>query len=743
MPLSPFDFLGTRRLSLRLLLAIGTCSLLLIVLAIGYQLYSEYRRDLANIEANLDFVDGSYVPAIAASAYQMDEAQIRLQLRGMLQMQDIVHARVREQLNQHTSNIVEGLARQQGVLVREFPLRHQEHQVGTLLVQVSLESVHARLKERAWSIALTNSLLLLPLALIILWVLQRMVNRHLVRMADYADTLQLDHLDQPLALQRTPRQTQSQDELDRLVAAINAMRLRIGEDMRHRQEVERELLLRTTLLECVLEARIDGICIVAEDQTCLFGNNHFRQIWQLDIDCAPGTPLQPLFARLTDQIQDPEPFRAAMDLVHRSPDLVIQGELTLRSGATFEYYSVPVKRSGEQRYGRLWSYRDISQRRELEEQLRQSRKLETLGSLAGGIAHDFNNVLSPIVGYTELAMNLLPLESPLQPYLDHILKSAGRATELTRQILAFSRKQVLEVQIIDLNALVLEYESMLRRLIGETIVVQTKLSSQPVLIRADRSQIEQVVLNMAINARDAMPDGGILTIETAAVHLDEHYAGHHAEVEPGDYIMLSISDTGTGIEEAIRDRIFEPFFTTKERGQGTGLGLATSFGIVKQHQGHLWVYSELGHGTTFKIYLPRASGAPAMLAATQPESLVPHGSGTILVVEDDTLVRELACESLLTYGYQVIAAEDPVQALKLAEQGGIDLLLTDVVMPKMNGRELYQQLSARLHGLKVLYMSGYTENVIADQGILYEGVDFIQKPFSVRTLVQKVQNALD
>ena len=407
-----------------------------------------------------------------------------------------------------------------------------------------------------------------------------------------------------------PSRSGKPDELDQLVAAINGMRLRIREDMRHRHEAEQELLFRKTLLECVLEAGIDGICIVGEDNICLFGNSHFRSLWQVPIDCLPGASMQPVCSQIEAQVQEPEPFQAALTQVRQTPDTRVQGEMVLTAGKVVEYYSVPVQSGEGVRYGRLWSFRDVSQRKELEEQVRQNRKLETLGSLAGGIAHDFNNLLSPIIGYAELGRKRLPSDDPLFTDLGQILKAAGRATDLTRQILAFSRKQMLEVRIIDLNELICDFEGMLQRLIGETITVRTVLSPIPVLIRADKGQIEQVVLNMAVNARDAMPEGGTLTIETAEVYLDQSYAERHVEVEAGDYALLSISDTGTGIDEAVRNRIFEPFFTTKERGKGTGLGLATSFGIIKQHHGHLWVYSEPGHGATFKIYLPKAEGAP-------------------------------------------------------------------------------------------------------------------------------------
>jgi signal transduction histidine kinase len=738
--------LRSRRLSLSLLLAIGGCSLLCIALAIGFELHSEYRRDLAGIAQRLQFIENSYVPALTAGAYQLDEEQVRLQLKGVLQLQDMVYARVREQLNKGAYDIEEGDPTAHGAIIREYPLIYQAMQpvpVGTLEVRTSLDGVYARLKERILTVVLTNALLIASLAAAILLILQVALNRHLASMARYTAGLSLDSLDQGLSLQRTPSRSGAQDELDQLVQAINGMRERIRDDMALRQAAEQELLFRKTMLECVLEARIDGICITSLDNACLFGNHHFRNLWHVPIDCLPGAPAQPIFALIEEQLQDRDAFRAALTEIRESPQAVAQGETALISGQVFEYYSVPVQDIAGALYGRLWSFRDVSQRKQLEEQLRQSRKMETLGSLAGGIAHDFNNLLSPIIGYAELGLNHLEPGDALFVDLSQILKAAARAADLTRQILAFSRKQMLEVKVIDLNALISEFEGMVRRLIGESITVRTMLAPQPALIRADKSQIEQVVLNMAVNARDAMPEGGTLTIETAEVYLDQRYAERHVEVEAGDYVMLSISDTGVGIEAAIQDRIFEPFFTTKERGKGTGLGLATSFGVVKQHHGHLWVYSEPGHGTTFKIYLPKANEAVSLPDAAEAETTTTSGGEHILVVEDDAMVRELVCETLDAHGYQISEAEHPAMALAMAARiSGVDLLLTDVIMPGMNGRELHRRLSAGIPGLKVLYMSGYSENVIADQGMLYEGVAFIQKPFSVRSLLQKVRQAL-
>ncbi|MDD2462666.1 MAG: ATP-binding protein [Desulfobulbus sp.] len=741
------SFVRTHRLSFRLLLSIIGCSLLCILLAVIIQLIVQYRQNVRDIHSRLDFIAESYVPALTASAYQLDEAQIRLELQGLLQLQDLVQAEVREQLNQQVTTIAEGQERARMPIVREYPLVFQGLRpipVGTLIVRASFDGVYARLKHQAVTIILTNVLLIVPLAGVILVFFQLCLHRHLARIVGYTASLNLDRLDAPLQLNRPPRQEETADELDQLVLAINEMRLRIRDDMEHRKAAEQELLLRKILLECVLQARIDGICITGSDKTCLFGNRRFSDLWHTEIDCQPGQPTAPIFSSIVEHLTDPAVFEKALTRVEQSTDAVFQGELLLLNGATFEYYTVPVQASEGMVYGRLWSFRDVSERKGMEEQLRQARKMETLGSLAGGIAHDFNNLLSPIIGYAELGLNQLEPGDPMAVSLGQICKAAGRAADLTRQILAFSRKQMLEVRIIDLNEVIGEYEDMLRRLLGETIAMQIVLTPHPALVRVDPSQIEQVVLNMAVNARDAMPDGGTLTIETAEVYLDQRYAERHVEVEAGDYVMLSISDTGTGIEEAIRDRIFEPFFTTKARGKGTGLGLATSFGIIKQHHGHLWVYSEPGHGTTFKMYLPKAEERTAPSVESAPDAvLTASGSEHVLVVEDDAMVRELVCETLLSQGYRVSQAEDPKLALALFTQiEPVDLLVTDVIMPHMNGRELYRQLIQQLPGLRVLYMSGYTENVIADQGMLYEGVDFLQKPFSVRTLLTKVQQAL-
>ena len=390
--------------------------------------------------------------------------------------------------------------------------------------------------------------------------------------------------------------------------------------------------------------------------------------------------------------------------------------------------------------------REIAARERMEEQLLQVQKMEALGRLAGGIAHDFNNLLVPIMGYVDLHLLDLPPESDLYADLMQVRQAAERAANLTRQILAFSRQQMLELRVIDLNEVIEEFTKMLRRLIGENIELRKALSSSLHLITADRGQIEQVLLNLAVNARDAMPGGGRLTIETANVTLDEAYVEKYAnDLTPGRYVMLAVSDTGKGMDAETQRHIFDPFYTTKKNSKGTGLGLSTVFGIVKQHQGNIWVYSEPDKGTTFKIYLPRSKEATqtsASITRETPSSM--GGTETILVVEDEDIVRRLVCETLAAHGYDVIESQTPGKCLQLASgKDKIHLLLTDVVMPEMNGRKLYQELVVIHPDCKALYMSGYTDNVIHHHNILDEGVYFLQKPFTIHNLLRKVREVLE
>ncbi|HWF37211.1 MAG TPA: PAS domain S-box protein [Candidatus Acidoferrales bacterium] len=389
---------------------------------------------------------------------------------------------------------------------------------------------------------------------------------------------------------------------------------------------------------------------------------------------------------------------------------------------------------------------DITDRKELEERFRQAQKMEAVGRLAGGIAHDFNNLLMVIQGYADLLSERLSVEDPLRRNAEQIQIASQRATALTQQLLAFSRKQILAPKILNIQTVVSEMEKMLRRLIGEDIQLDTSSAKDLGLVKADRSQIEQVILNLAVNARDAMPGGGRLTIETGNVELDDSFSRAPQVLAPGKYVMLAVTDTGVGMSTETQAHIFEPFFTTKEKGKGTGLGLATVYGVVKQSGGYIWVYSEPGRGTTFKIYLPRIEqeAASAGRENSNERPAISRGSGLVLLVEDEKGVRQLTREYLEASGYTVLEAEDGQIALELssAHMGHIDLLLTDVVMPGISGRELAERIVQMRPGIKTLYMSGYTDRAIVHHGILQTDTVLLQKPFSLATLASKIQEIL-
>jgi PAS domain S-box-containing protein len=413
----------------------------------------------------------------------------------------------------------------------------------------------------------------------------------------------------------------------------------------------------------------------------------------------------------------------------------------LREGRTYQCHVEPLCDSAGAIAGTIGMALDVTGRRELEEQIRQAQKMEAVGQLAGGIAHDFNNLLMVIRGYAEM-LEEARQSVEVQRGSEQILKAADRAAALTRQLLAFSRKQVRDPILLDLHDVLSEMEGMLRRLIGEDIELIVRSGSGAGAIKADHSQIEQVILNLVVNARDAMPQGGCITIETAAAELDEAYARRHAAVNPGQYILLSVSDTGSGMGAETQARIFEPFFTTKKAG--TGLGLATVYGIVKQNSGHIWVYSEPGCGATFKVYLPVAEGQAPAKAAEPASASLPQGSETILLVEDEQGVRELAGEFLAQAGYQILAAAGGAEALAVARRhpGTIHLMITDVVMPGFGGHKLAQQLLPERPQMKVLYISGYTDDTIVRRGMLDGGVVLLEKPFTLRSLAQKVRELL-
>ena len=511
---------------------------------------------------------------------------------------------------------------------------------------------------------------------------------------------------------------------------------------------EREKEEARSLLQATLESTADGILVVDRGGKIVSSNHRFAEMWGIPDDILVARDDRRAIEFVCEQLVDPAAFVAGIEELYGHPERESYDYIEFKDGRCFERYSRP-QRIDDRCIGRVWSFRDVTEHRRLEEQLRLSQRLEAVGRLAGGIAHDFNNLLTAILGCSALIHDSLDPTDPMRVETAEISRAGARAAELTRQLLAFSRKQVLDRRPLQLNAVVGEMERMLRRLIGEDLELIARLAPDLGIVEADPTQIEQVVTNLVVNAKDALHGGGTITIETDNVVVDAGYRRHRPSVPEGSYVMLSVSDDGEGIDPELQERIFEPFFTTKEPGHGTGLGLAVVYGIVKQSGGFIWVYSERGLGSTFKVYLPRTRAAELPAAdegagrAEQPADL--SGSESILLVEDEPLVRRLTARILSGRGYRVLEAPAPAQALELVLAGSepIDLLLTDVVMPGMSGHELASRIRRVRPSIRVIYMSGYSESLVQAQGLDDpERSCYVSKPFSTSTLLESVRSAL-
>ncbi len=636
-----------------------------------------------------------------------------------------------------------------------------------------------------------------------------------------------------------------------------------------------ELRWKTAFLEAQLNSSPDGILVVDSQQKRIFQNQRLIELFHIPKPIAEDDDDVKLLRHITSQVKTPEPFLERVNHLYAHPDEISRDEIELADGTFLDRYSSPVRGTAGKYYGRIWAFRDITERKRTENDLResdekfrqladnitdvfwirspdlgvvhyvspaferiwgrsvaslyanpdlwadfilpedrervqslftaltgdtpsldieyrivrpdgevrwvrvrgfqvrdaasklirhtgivtditerkrlevqlfQSQKMETVGKLAGGIAHEFNSILTAIIGQSELLLNDLPGPSPLVKSATEIHKAAERAAALTRQLLAYGRKQILQPEVLDLNAVLTGMENTLRHLMGRSGEVCFSPATGLKPIKADLGQIEQVIVNITMNAAQAMPNGGKLMLETANVSFDRESVGRYPELKPGEYVMLAITDTGAGMGEAVRLRVFDPFFTTKGVGQGTGLGLSTCYGIIKQSGGHISVYSETGRGTTFKVYLPQAEPQARIPLQHLDSPDLPRGTETILLVEDDPALREMAATLLRRLGYTVLTAANGVEALSLKQQrciGHVDLLFTDVVMPHMSGKELADRVRALYPHTKILFTSAYTENAIVHQGVLDKGVALLQKPFTPSALAQKLREVLD
>jgi two-component system, cell cycle sensor histidine kinase and response regulator CckA len=508
----------------------------------------------------------------------------------------------------------------------------------------------------------------------------------------------------------------------------------ITERKRHEYDLSR--------LAAVVESSHDAIIGLTAEGIVLTWNHGAERIFRYSAEEAIGQSIRFLYPA-----DHSEESPTLLERVQRGEAVEPLDAVRVRKDGTQVHISLtlsPIKDSDGRVVGVSSVARDVTHGKNLEAMLRQAQKMEAVGRLAGGVAHDFNNLLGVILGYTGLLLDPMSPDDPQRKSIDEIQKAGVRAALLTRQLLAFSRKQVLQPKVLDLNTVVADTEKLLQRLIGEDIELVVVLKPALGRIEADAGQLEQIIMNLAVNARDAMQPGGRITIETSNVEVDEEYAAQHPATHSGPHVMLSVTDTGCGMDSKTKAHMFEPFFTTKEFGKGTGLGLSTVYGIVKQSGGSIWVYSEVGIGTTFKIYLPCVDPVREIASTNDKSGKVARGSETILVVEDEKALLEVTHRSLEAAGYAILAAPSPADAIRISGsyEGPIHLMVTDVIMPGMSGAELASRLSASRPEMKVLFVSGYTDDTIVRHGVLEPGLAFLQKPFSPRTLARKVGEVL-
>ncbi len=528
------------------------------------------------------------------------------------------------------------------------------------------------------------------------------------------------------------------NELGQLTGAFNAMIANLESEKSEVRNLINQLQISESQLRTFFENIPLGICIVNENGEILRTNPGMQTIAGYSEEQLLGSGFCQLFEKRDichQLLADLDTFNAPEEF-----------ETGLKQNDTLYFLRILLTTISLDDHRLVFAVlENVTEQKKLESQLIQARKMEAIGSLAGGVAHDFNNLLTPIIGYSEMLLEDMEGKNRGSEELQSILNAANKARGIVHQLLAFSRKQTLEVKTVDLNEIITGFLGLLQRTIREDIRIRYELTPALPHINVDTGQIEQVIMNLAVNSQDAMPQGGELTIETNTLLLDTTYTHSHASVIPGRYAMMAISDTGHGMDSATQERIFDPFFTTKVSGRGTGFGLATVYGIVKQHNGYIWVYSEPGRGSTFKVYFPTAENVIEEEEEIEVNAVIQNKTKpTILIVEDDLNVLEMAASILRKHNYNVLTAANGIDALDLVgeHEEHIDLLLTDVIMPGMNGRQLYEQIARNKGGVKVIFMSGYTDNVIAHHGILDHGVVFLQKPFSIKTLVGKVKQAL-
>lgn len=730
------------RLAKNQLMFILFFSSIITLIGTGLQLFVEYKDDLKYLDIQLSQIETSHLEMLTSSLWTIDNRQIEIQLNNILSLRDIVYLEIIEK-----GKIIASAGKQSpgDTKFRRYPMVYNRQgeniEIGILLAWASLDGVYQRMLKRLAIILTTQGLKTFIVSLFILFVLYQKVIRHLIRLSDHTREMTLDTLDSPFSLDR--RKTGTPDELDSLVDMFNNMRQRLSVDIDTIKETQKALGESEEQLKAILQANPEPLVLYNGDGHPIYINPSFSRVfgWDLSelkggkIPFVPEDQKEMTAAKIEEIFNSGNPVQFTTRRLTKYNDII---DVIISSAL--------VKDPNGRARGLVVNMTDIREQKKLEAQLQQAQKMESVGRLAGGVAHDFNNMLSIILGNVELLLkDSHAMDDPIAGKLQQIQKAARRSSNLTRQLLAFARKQTISPKILDLNVIIEGMLNMLRRLIGEDIELSWQPKSGLWHTRIDPSQVDQILANLCVNARDAIQDVGKINIETDHAIIDNQYCQVQTEFQPGDYVVLSVSDTGAGMDKETKGKLFEPFFTTKDVGKGTGLGLAMVYGIVRQNDGFINVHSEPGEGTTFKIYLPKQPHTGNDGSKKDSADQILKGNETILVVEDEKAILETTKMMLERVGYTILAANTPEEAIEFSktQESEIDLLLTDVIMPSMNGRDLVEKISQSRPNLKYLYMSGYTADVISDRGVLDERVNFIGKPFSIKNLSIKLRELLD